>query len=140
MVGVSLTGPLGKLTVQRPSLNEFPLCDYSFKLFFELLGVRNIIKLLTCILLEHQVLIKSSGGCVCHMTSSYCKRDVEWGKGTFDSRPRTIVTPSDLCSSQNILTPSSLYPPQTIVTPSHLYPPQTIVTPSCLYPPQTMSA
>ena len=55
------TGPLGKLVVQRPSLNELPLCDYSFRLFFELLGVRNIVKLLTCILLEHQVLVKSSG-------------------------------------------------------------------------------
>ena len=39
---------------------ELPLCDYSFRELFELLGIRTIVRLLTCLLLEHQVLLKSS--------------------------------------------------------------------------------
>ena len=36
-------------------------CDYSFRQFFELFGVRNVLRLVTCILLEHQLLLKSFG-------------------------------------------------------------------------------
>ena len=35
-------------------------CDYSFRQLFELLGIKNVLRLLTCLLLEHQVLLKSS--------------------------------------------------------------------------------
>ena len=57
----SPSGPLGRIAWRLPSLSELPLCDYSFRQFFELLGVRNVLKLVTCILLEHQLLLKSSG-------------------------------------------------------------------------------
>ena len=56
-----LPGPLGQFSWSRPSKNDLPLCDYSFREFFQLLGIRNIFKLLTCILLEHQILLKSAG-------------------------------------------------------------------------------
>lgn len=58
---IVLSGPLGDISWRRPSLAELPMCDYSFSEFFELLGVKNIVKLLTCLLLEHQVLLKSAG-------------------------------------------------------------------------------
>lgn len=53
-------GPLGKFVVSCPSLLELPPCDYSFQQLFELLGIRVAIRLVTCLLLEHQVLLKSS--------------------------------------------------------------------------------
>ncbi len=34
---------------------ELPLFDYSLLEFFDILGVRNAIKLVICVLLEHQV-------------------------------------------------------------------------------------
>ena len=49
------------ITCQRPSVNELPLFDYSFKEFFSLLGIENIVQLFTCILLEHQILILGKG-------------------------------------------------------------------------------
>lgn len=54
-------GPLGNLTLSNPSPSELPPCDYSFRQFFELLGITNVLRLLTFLLLEHQVLLKSSG-------------------------------------------------------------------------------
>ena len=68
---VRFSGPLGRISWRLPSQVEFPLCDYSFREFFGLLGVRNVVKLLACILLEHQILLKSAGKtalimvCVC---------------------------------------------------------------------------
>jgi len=56
---VKFSGPLGRITWHQPSLSELPLCDYSFRQFFELFGVRNVLRLVTCILLEHQLLLKS---------------------------------------------------------------------------------
>ena len=58
---VRFSGPLGRISWRHPSQEEFPLCDYSFRELFRLLGVRNVIKLLACILLEHQILLKSAG-------------------------------------------------------------------------------
>ena len=49
------------ITCQRPSINELPLFDYSFKELFTLLGVENIVKLFTCTLLEQQILLLSNG-------------------------------------------------------------------------------
>ena len=66
-----LSGPLGSVTWRLPSFKELPLCDYSFIEFFELLGIRNIMRLLASILLEHQILLKSSGEqitCTCTCT------------------------------------------------------------------------
>ncbi|XP_078359146.1 DENN domain-containing protein 5B-like isoform X2 [Oculina patagonica] len=48
------------VTCQRPSVNELPLFDYSFKELFTLLGVENIVKLFTCTLLEQQILLLSN--------------------------------------------------------------------------------
>ncbi len=58
---VRFSGPLGSILWRNPSLLELPMCDFSFKKYFELLGVRNILKLLVSTLLEHQILLKSSG-------------------------------------------------------------------------------
>ena len=58
---IVISGPLSSISWRRPSLAELPICDYSFTEFFELLGLKNIVKLLTCLLLEHQVLLKSAG-------------------------------------------------------------------------------
>ena len=44
-----------------PARLDLPLCDYSFREFFEMLGVRDILKALTGVLMEHQILLKSSG-------------------------------------------------------------------------------
>lgn len=49
------------VTCQRPGINELPLFDYSFKELFTLLGVKNIVKLFTCCLLEQQILLLSNG-------------------------------------------------------------------------------
>lgn len=58
---VRLKGPLGRVMWRMPSQSELPLCDYSLREFFELLGVRNVMRLFSCILLEHQILLKSAG-------------------------------------------------------------------------------
>ncbi len=49
------------MTISMPKVpKELPLFDYSFLEFFHILGVENAIKLVTCVLLEHQVLVYSS--------------------------------------------------------------------------------
>ena len=58
---LSFVGPLGSLNWYFPGKNDLPLCDYSFRTLFERLGVKNVIKFLTCVLLEQQILLKSSG-------------------------------------------------------------------------------
>ena len=58
---IQFFGPLGQLYWRLPTEQELPLCDHSFKDFFELLGVRSMLVLLTSVLLEHQILFKSSG-------------------------------------------------------------------------------
>ena len=55
------SGPLGRISWFMPPKFELPLCDYSFREFFEMLGVREILRALACVLMEHQVLLKSSG-------------------------------------------------------------------------------
>eukprot|EP00731_Ephydatia_muelleri_P027721 Em0019g594a len=57
---IVISGPLSSISWRRPSLAELPICDYSFTEFFELLGLKNIVKLLTLSPLEHQVLLKSA--------------------------------------------------------------------------------
>ncbi|KOB77818.1 Uncharacterized protein OBRU01_03558 [Operophtera brumata] len=40
---------------------ELPLLDYSLRVMFSNLGVEFVVQLFTCVLLEHQVLLRSSG-------------------------------------------------------------------------------
>lgn len=40
---------------------ELPLLDYSLRVMFSTLGVECVVQLFTCVLLEHQVLLRSSG-------------------------------------------------------------------------------
>ena len=50
------------VVIQRPgSIEELPLFDFSLRELFTLLGVDCLIQLFTCVLLEHQVLLCSSG-------------------------------------------------------------------------------
>ena len=58
---VSFTGPLGSLNWYFPGKLDLPLCDYSFRTLFKHLGVKNVLKFLTCVLLEQQIFLKSSG-------------------------------------------------------------------------------
>ena len=46
---------------QRPGLNELPLFDYSLEDVLALVGVKDFLKLLSCVMLEHQILILGSG-------------------------------------------------------------------------------
>lgn len=50
------------LTLQRPDPTcELPLLDFPLRLLFTYLGVECVIQLLTCVLLENQVLLRSNG-------------------------------------------------------------------------------
>lgn len=52
-----------QLTVWQPSIHDddLPLLDFSLLEFFSLLGIEGVIDLVTCALLEHQIILKSSG-------------------------------------------------------------------------------
>jgi hypothetical protein len=52
-----------QLTVWQPSINDddLPLLDFNLLDFFSLLGVEGVVDLITCALLEHQIILKSSG-------------------------------------------------------------------------------
>ena len=58
---VQFRGPLGNITCCLPGEDEVPLCDFSFQEFFEILSIKNVLKMLTCVLLEQQILLKSAG-------------------------------------------------------------------------------
>lgn len=48
--------------LQRPGLSdELPLMDFPIRLLFTYIGVECVIQLFTCVLLENQVLLRSSG-------------------------------------------------------------------------------
>lgn len=48
--------------LQRPGLvGELPLMDFPIRLLFSYIGVECVIQLFTCVLLENQVLLRSSG-------------------------------------------------------------------------------
>ena len=51
-----------QLTVWQPSINDedLPLLDFHLLDFFSLLGVSGVVDLVTCALLEHQIILKSS--------------------------------------------------------------------------------
>lgn len=52
----------GKMVIQRPiTIEELPLLDFSLEALFSLLTIDHIVQLYTCILLENQVLISSTG-------------------------------------------------------------------------------
>ena len=58
---IQLHGPLGPIWWHLPGKSELPLCDYSFKSLFESLSLKSILQLLTCVLLEQQILLKAAG-------------------------------------------------------------------------------
>ena len=58
---IQFRGPLGNIACCSPGEEELPLCDFSFQEFFETLSVKNVLKMLTCVLLEQQILLKSAG-------------------------------------------------------------------------------
>lgn len=60
-VMLKLHGPLDLITWRLPGNEELPLCDYSFRAFFESISLKNILQLLTCVLLEQQILLKANG-------------------------------------------------------------------------------
>lgn len=48
--------------LQRPGLNdELPMMDFPMRLLFSCIGVECVIQLFTCVLLENQVLLRSTG-------------------------------------------------------------------------------
>lgn len=49
---------------------ELPLLDYSLRAMFSTLGVECVVQLFTCVLLEHQVLLRSSGTHFSHTKKS----------------------------------------------------------------------
>lgn len=54
-------GPLETILWRLPGSEELPLCDYSFRRFFESVSLKNVLQLLTCVLLEQQILLKANG-------------------------------------------------------------------------------
>lgn len=54
-------GVQGPIVCQRPGPTDLPLVDYPLGEAFTLLGVENMVRLLTCVLLEMQVLLYSQG-------------------------------------------------------------------------------
>jgi hypothetical protein len=52
-----------QLTVWQPSINDgdLPLLDFHLLDLFSLLGVSGVVDLVTCALLEHQIILKSEG-------------------------------------------------------------------------------
>lgn len=61
-----LHGPMQLIVWRFPGKDELPLCDYSFKKLFELISLKNILQLLTCVLLEQQILLKANGKKIFH--------------------------------------------------------------------------
>ncbi|XP_019864258.1 PREDICTED: DENN domain-containing protein 5B [Amphimedon queenslandica] len=59
-VTLKLHGPLDLITWRLPGNEELPLCDYSFRAFFESISLKNVLQLLTCVLLEQQILLKAN--------------------------------------------------------------------------------
>lgn len=63
------------LIIQRPSsIEELPLFDFPLKQIFSLLGASTVVQLFTCVLLENQVMLSSSGNSLTIMwnTLLYC--------------------------------------------------------------------
>ena len=56
---ISLNGD--PIIIHNPQLNELPYFDYSMKEVLLTLGLENLVDLFTCMLLEHQILLLSSG-------------------------------------------------------------------------------
>ena len=54
-----------QLTVWQPSIHDddLPLLDFNLLDFFSLLGTEGVVDLVTCALLEHQIILKSTGTC-----------------------------------------------------------------------------
>lgn len=46
---------------QRPGVNELPLFDYALEDVFDLIDIKDVLKLLSCVMLERQILILGSG-------------------------------------------------------------------------------
>ncbi|XP_065897264.1 DENN domain-containing protein 5B-like [Dysidea avara] len=57
---VQFQGPLSKISCTMPGVYDLPLCDYSLLTLIQKIGITKLVRVFTCILLEHQLLIKSA--------------------------------------------------------------------------------
>lgn len=51
---------IDQIKVYRPTLQDLPLCQFSFRRLFGLFTVETVVKLFTCVLLEQQIVLVSS--------------------------------------------------------------------------------
>lgn len=68
---MQFSGPLSPISFRLPGKMDLPLCDYSFKDFFQSLRLRTVLKLFTCILLERRVLLISYGKLIGNILCCY---------------------------------------------------------------------
>jgi hypothetical protein len=77
------------LTVWQPSINDndLPLLDFNLLDFFSLLNVEGVVDLVTCALLEHQIILKSSGKRknISQITNTYIRSFESLLRGSFPS-------------------------------------------------------
>jgi len=57
---VQFQGPLSKISCTMPGVYDLPLCDYSLLTLIQKIGMKSLVRVFTCVLLEHQLLIKSA--------------------------------------------------------------------------------
>jgi len=57
---VQFQGPLSKISCTMPGTYDLPLCDYSLLTLVQKIGITKLVRVFTCVLLEHQLLIKSA--------------------------------------------------------------------------------
>jgi hypothetical protein len=58
-VTIHITHPQFQLMVKQPAPGEYPFFDYPIETLFNYLSVDRLLKLLTCFMLEKQILIVS---------------------------------------------------------------------------------
>lgn len=64
-LGFHCTGPI---FFHRPGTRGLPLCEYSMRRLFAVFKPDAVIKLVTCALLEKQIVIRSTGTALCNLT------------------------------------------------------------------------
>lgn len=84
-------GVQGPIVCQRPGPGELPMGEYPLGEAFSLLGVDNMVKLLTCTLLETQILLYSQG-----QSADLFERRITFRKNT-DTKSRRIDELIDKC-------------------------------------------
>lgn len=78
------------IVCQRPEPGELPLGDYPLGEAFSLLSVDNMVKLLTCALLETQVLLYSKGKLLTQLCESPLAAHKEHGETFASELPQTL--------------------------------------------------